>query len=225
MKIIKGSRSQLWSVRLVFKMQDKRETNYLEIKTMTPTLTPEGVVASFRLLPAAHAPSINGCPFAKCSSVSFNRGLGVLTVDDISVATVRLLVRVQAPQEDEAVGFLDPENVGFRVCRRVKCCLAHEDDQSIYELKTAGAALAVQWLLTAPGDSCFLVTAKGRGADSAFNVLAYQEAKNVDFAQYMKLMTFHVQHKTNVPVSHGITDTPTKRLDAVKDVVPEAKQH
>ena len=189
---------------------------------MTPTLTPEGVVSSFRLLPAVHAPNMNGCPFAKCSSVSFNKGLGVLSVDDISVAAVRLLVRMQAPQEDETVGIPDPQNVGFRVCRRVKCCLAPDDDQSIYELKTAGAALGVQWLLTAPGDSCFLITAKGRGADSAFNVLAYREAKNVDLAPYVKLMSYHIQHKTNVPVSHGITDTPTKRLDALKDAVPEA---
>ena len=107
---------------------------------MTPTLTPEGVVSSFRLLPAVHAPNMNGCPFAKCSSVSFNKGLGVLSVDDISVAAVRLLVRMQAPQEDETVGIPDPQNVGFRVCRRVKCCLAPDDDQSIYELKNSRAS-------------------------------------------------------------------------------------
>ena len=222
MKIIKGFRTQPWSVRVVFRTQDLKQTNHLEIKTMTTTLTPEGVVASFRVLPAAQAPSMNGCPFAKCSSVSFNRGLGVLTVGDTSVAAVRLLVRVQAPEEDETVGTPDPGNVGFRVCRRVKCCLAQEGDESIYELKTAGAALAVQWLLTAPGDSCFLVTAKGRGADCAFNVLAYQEAKTVVFDDFVKLMNLHVQHKTDVLVSHGITDTPTKRLEALAAAVPEA---
>ena len=102
------------------------------------------------------------------------------------------------------------------------CCLAQEDDQNIYEIRAAGKSSSVQWLMTAPGDSGFLVTVKGRASDNAFNVLAYQDMTKVGCAKYQALVGRYMGHKDNVMLSHASTDTPQKRLDSLKDAVPLA---
>ena len=221
-KIIQGFRASPWSVRLVYKMNDFKGVNYLEIKKMAPTLQADGVVASFRLLPAPQTRRADGCPFAKCSDVSFDRDLGVLSVLGSAVAAARLLVRVLETEAEELVAEPDPSNVGFRVCRRVKCCLADENDDNFYKVKIAGHASSVQWLMTASADSCFLITVKGRGSDNAFTVLAYEDMKKIGAEQYVALVNAHVSHRANVEVTHGIGDTPTKRLAALRDAVPQA---
>ena len=96
LKITSAFRAKPWSIRVVYKKNEMKRTNYLEIKRIEPTLTTEGVVASFRLLPTPHVPNQNACPFAPCASVSYDTDLGVLTVDGDAVHAVRLLVKVLA---------------------------------------------------------------------------------------------------------------------------------
>ena len=75
-KIVRAFRAVPWSVRLVFRSNEYRQQNYLEIKRMEPTLTFEGVVASFRLLPAPHVQCGGASPFACCAEVQFDDNLG-----------------------------------------------------------------------------------------------------------------------------------------------------
>ena len=122
---------------------------------------------------------------------------------------------VLAPLEREIVAAPGSANVGFRVCRRVQCCFGKEGDEGAYEIKIAGKASSVHWLMTAPGNSCYLITAKGRGTDSAFNVLAYEDVQITGLAQYVHLMTLHMSHRAdgiNVTVTHECFHAPTKRL-------------
>ena len=89
--------------------------------------------------------------------------------------------------EEELAVTPDPTKTRMRVCRRVKCCL-EESTAAVYELKTAGMAPSVQWMMTAAADSCFLVTVSGRGADSAFTVLAYLAVGSEVFETYKLLL-------------------------------------
>ena len=75
LKITSAFRAKPWSIRVVYKKNEMKRTNYLEIKRIEPTLTTEGVVASFRLLPTPHVPNQNACPFAPCASVSYDTDL------------------------------------------------------------------------------------------------------------------------------------------------------
>ena len=200
-----------------------KRTNYLEIKRIEPTLTTEGVVASFRLLPTPHVPNQDACPFALCASVSYDNDLGVLTVDGDAVHAVRLLVKVLSPGDNEVCATPDVTNSGFRVSRRVRCSLAPAQSDKTYEIKAAGITSRVQWLMTAPADACYLITAKGRGADKAFTVIAYEDTKAIGEKQYVVLMDGHINHKGDVVVAHASTDTPQKRLQSLNDAVPAAE--
>ena len=120
-------------------------------------------------------------------------------------------MRMMAPGEEELIATADPTNTGMRVCRRVKCCL-EESTAAVYELKAAGTAPSVQWMMTAAADSCFLVTVSGRGADSALTVLAHLPVGREAFQNYKLLLLQHTQHGSDVDVRHLTSDTPTKRL-------------
>ncbi len=223
LKINSAFRAKPWSIRVVYKKNEMKRTNYLEIKRMEPTLTTEGVVASFRLLPTPHVPNQDACPFALCASVSYDNDLGVLTVDEVGVKAVRLLVKVLAPGETEVCATPDPTNSGFRVCRKVTCALAPDESDKTYEIKIAGISSRVQWLMTAAADACYLITAQGRGADKAFTVIAHEDTKAIGEKQYVLLMDGHIHHKGDVAVAHASTDTPQKRLQSLNDAVPAAE--
>ena len=45
LKITSAFRAKPWSIRVVYKKNEMKRTNYLEIKRIEPTLTTEGVVA------------------------------------------------------------------------------------------------------------------------------------------------------------------------------------
>ena len=200
-------------------------TNHLEIKKIEPTVTPEGVVGSFRLTPSPRVSSGHACPFAMCSHVKFDKQLGVLTNNRCAVKACRILVRMMAMAEDECAMTPDPTNTGMRVCRKVKCCLEQSEESTAaeYELKTAGIAASVQWMLIAPADSCFLVTVSGRGSDSAFTVLAYLQVGSDVFETYKSVLLQHIEHDNDVDVQHQITDTPNKRLRTLTTSVPESE--
>ena len=221
-KITRGFRSIPWTVRCVYKKNTLKDTNYVEVKKIEPTINAEGVVGSFRIVPAPQVPCNTACPFARCADVAFNKELGVTTNKGKGVAAVRLLVRVMAPAEDEVVATPDPTNQGFRVCRRAQCCLRKDGAETIYELKTAGMAASVQWLMTAPPDSCFCVTAQGRGADAAFKVLEHVHTPHNVFDHYLPLMSKHIDLDVPVVVEHHTSDTPGKRLKSLLSAVPEA---
>ena len=75
-RIVRAFRAVPWSARLVFRSNEYKQQNYLEIKRLEPTLTAEGVIASFRLLPAPHAQLGGACPFACCADAQFDDDLG-----------------------------------------------------------------------------------------------------------------------------------------------------
>ena len=54
MRIVCIFRATPWGCRIIYKRNEVKDTNYLEIKRMEPTLTTEGIVASFRMVPAPH---------------------------------------------------------------------------------------------------------------------------------------------------------------------------
>ena len=78
----------------MYKMNTMKNTNYVEIKKIEPTINAEGVVGSFRLVPAPQVPSNTACPFARCADVAFNKELGVTTNKGTGVSAVRLLVQI-----------------------------------------------------------------------------------------------------------------------------------
>ena len=219
LKIIRTFQSKPWSARFVYRKNEVKNTNYLEIKKLEPTLTAEGVVASFRLVPSPRVNSQNGCPFARCAEVAFDNELGVTTVCDNAVLAVRLLVVILPPGEDDLVATPDVTNSGFRVCRKVKCSLAEQNAEAC-EIKLAGIASSVQWLMTAPAGACFLITAKRGAADKAFTVLAHEDTTSVGRDKYDQLLRRHLQHTSDVVVQHSSTDTPKKRLASLGDAVP-----
>ena len=223
LKITSAFCAKPWSIRVVYKKNEMKGTNYLEIKRIEPTLTTEGVVASFRLLPTPHVANQDACPFALCASVSYDKDLCVLTVDEVGVKAVRLLVKVLAPGETEVCATPDPTNSGFRICRKVTCALAPDESDKTYEIKIAGISSRVQWLMTAAADACYFITAQGRRADNAFNVMAYEDTKTIGEQQYVNLMERHMNHKGDVAVAHASTDTPQKRLQSLNDAVPVAE--
>ena len=77
--------------------------------------------------------------------------------------------------------------------------------------------------MTAAADACYLITAQGRGADKAFNVIAYEDTKTIGEKEYVVLMERHIKHKGDVAVAHASTDTPQKRLQSLNDAVPAAE--
>ena len=206
---------------MVYKKNEVKLTNYLEIKKIEPTLTAEGVVASFRMVPAPTVVSQDACPFAKCAEVTYDNELGCLSFSGRIVHAVRLLVNILEAGEEEVVAVPDVTNAGFRVCRRATCVFEKEN-KKVYEIKAAGIASSVQWLMTAPKDSIFLITAKGRSADSEFNVLAYEDTKRIGASQYETLMNRHMSHTGDVAIEHLKEETPQKRLESLKAAVPEA---
>ena len=76
-------------MRLVYKKNEMKKTNYLEIKKMNATITSEGVVAAFRMLPAPLVTNQDACPFARCAEVDFEKDLRVLTSKGAAVHAVR----------------------------------------------------------------------------------------------------------------------------------------
>ena len=133
-------------MRFVYNSSDALAMNYLEIKLLLPTLTPDGVVGSWclgpmRRLPAAMS-STTACPFAKCVSVSYDNDLGLLEVEGEPVGAVRLLVRILARRRASALPLLTRRRLpdtaqghALRVMRRVVCALEPPSDDMPVEYR------------------------------------------------------------------------------------------
>ena len=221
LRITRAFRASPWSTRLIYKRHDQKQTNFLEIKRIIPTINGEGVVASFRLLPTPHVPRNDACPFAACRNVSYDKDLGALFVSNLHSQAARLLIEVQPTQEDEMIAEPDDSQTGFRVTRRVKCEIDSEDSQT-YIVKAAGTSSHVQWLMTAQDNAVFLVTARKGGEDEAFNILSHLDTKTIGKSAFAQLMKKHMNHVGDVAVTHAATDTPCKRLGTLQDAVPLA---
>ena len=137
-----------------------------------------------------------------------------------TVHAVRLLVKLQEPGEDEETAQPDTTGLGLRVSRKAHCALDVEDTAS-YTLKVAGTAPTVQWLMTSPGGSCFLVTAQVRCEDNAFTVLAYENASTVGVDMYQLLMKQHIKYKDDVAVTQDTNSTPLKRLALINQAAAD----
>ena len=94
--------------------------------------------------------------------------------------------------------------------------------EEAYAIRLAGLASSVQWLMTAPADACFLITALSRGMGSPFIVLAHVDTKDVGRDRYELLVRRHLQHTSDVVVQHDFADTPIKRLASLEAAVPDA---
>jgi len=218
-KVYRAFRSTPWSARCVFKTNDVKQTNYLEIKKMTPTLTEEGRIEGCFGGPLAEVAADTACPFARCADVSLDSDLGVLMARTQVVAAVRLLVRILPVEEDEAVAVPDPGQVGLRVTRQARCALRTEDEAT-YALKAAGLSVSVQWLATAPAGSVFLVTAMSGVDSKTFKVLAYQDTQGVGADVYARYMNKALGLGAGVAVAVSARDTPLKRMRAIEDATP-----
>ena len=221
LRITRAFRSTPWSIRVIYKRDDRKQTNNLDLKRIVPTISVEGFVASFRLLPTPIVPRNDACPFAACKSVSYDKDLGALFVSNLHVQAVRLLIEVQPVPEDETIAEPDESQNGFRVTRRVKCEIDSEDSET-YIVKAAGTSAHVQWLMTAQDNAVFLVTARKGGEDEAFNILSHLDTKTIGKSAFAQLMKKHMNHVGDVAVTHELTDTPLKRLVTLKDAVPLA---
>ena len=221
LRITRAFRSTPWSIRMIYKRDDRKLTNNLDLKRIVPTISVEGFVASFRLLPTPIVPRNDACPFAACKSVSYDRDLGALFVSNLHVQAVRLLIEVQPVPEDETIAEPDESQNGFRVTRRVKCEIDSEDSET-YIVKAAGTSAHVQWLMTAQDNAVFLVTARKGGEDEAFNILSHLDTKTIGKSAFAQLMKKHMNHVGDVAVTHAATDTPCKRLGTLQDAVPLA---
>ena len=144
--------------------------------------------------------------------------------NDREVAAVRVLVRAQRVTDDEVAAVPDATHLGFRVTRRVHCCLDAANEET-YLLKTAGVSADVQWLMTAAHNDVFLVTAMLQtaiGSTSAeFNVLAHMPVPASLLSDLVKLMRATLNASDMVTFTHVPAATPTKRLQQVMSTSTE----
>ena len=101
-KMVRAFRAPLWSMRVVFRMNEFRLDNYVEVKKMVHTITSEGVVATYRGgLPPGVREAGGACPVARCADIDFDADLGVLRVRRREVDAASILVTFVNIEEDE----------------------------------------------------------------------------------------------------------------------------
>lgn len=193
-RIIDTFRSAPWSCRLVLKPDMFKDTNYVEIKRIAQTLTVDGVVETYehKKMPRARGWGRPGCPFTRCADVTFDKAFGVIRCNGVDATAVRVLVEIEAHQQDidPDIATPDPTGQGLRVSRKVSCVLS-PDDSVHYALVTSGTVGAVQWLLTALPGTVFFVTATATtvAATVEFRTLACMNVTpigKVTFAAHMR---------------------------------------
>jgi hypothetical protein len=204
--------AQPWSFRLVFKQNTYQNVNTLEIKRMSPTFTPSGVVSSYTHKAAPQVVASGACPFTCCADVAYDSDLGVVHVkrtggESIDATAVRILVRIQEPGEDEVTTEPDPSNSGLQVTRKTRCVL-NDTDETVYDLEAAGAVYNLQWLIGARADSVFLVTAtvKAKLDCSSFRVLYYWDTSHLPGPSFIS----HVRKATDTSQNICVELSPSK---------------
>ena len=214
-------RSQLWSLRVVYRTNEYKQLNYLEIKKMRPTLTEEGVVSTWSTLPLPEARRGPICPLCRCADVSWDSGLGAAVVDGREVTAVRLWVQVQPSGEEEETAFPDTQS-GLRVMRRVKCS-ADPNDETVYTVSQAGLSSNVQWLLRAADNSSWMLLVSMRGTPAAtFTVLGQVNVTAFPPTLLSIYVTTTINKKQGPIVTMVQSDTPLKRKQQIMDEMPSA---
>lgn len=217
-KLHRQFRAQPWSFRIVFKQNTYKNENSLEIKRMSPTFAPEGVISTYTHKAAPQVVAFGACPFTACADVVYDSDLGVVHVkrtggSSIEATAVRILVCIQEPSEEEVTTVPDPAQVGLQVTRKTRCAL-NDADETVYDLEAAGVASSMQWLIGARADSVFLITAtvKSKSDRSSFRVLSFWDTAHLvreSFISHVKKAT-DTSHNISVELSPG-RGTPCKR--------------
>ena len=220
-EIVKHFRAEPWSLRLILKPDIVKNSNYLEIKKLLPTITPEGLVGTFAFV---NAPRVDagkpGCPFAFCSDVKFDEDFGVVRYKDVEVTAVRVLLKTEkAVAGDPDVGTPDPTMSGLRVVRRVSCCL-NDLDQAAYYLSVSGVCRTVQWLLTAAPGAAFYVTAKAKTFRDTieFRAMSFKDVSEIGEETFTKFMKSSLSNsKTELVQFTPTRATPASRKRTIDD--------
>jgi hypothetical protein len=232
-RIIQGFRAAPWSFRLVLKPDLLKDTNYVEIKRLTHTLTAGGVVETYdhRKSPRAAGFGRPGCPLARCIDVHFDADFGVVRCHGVDAVAVRILVQIEAQVEDvdPDIATPDPTNRGLRVSRKVTCVL-NPEDKTRYSLVTSGLVSGVQWLLTAAPGAVFFVTATATTAavpmaPIEFRALAFMDVAPIGAAIFATHMKEALAHTKTVDVAFTPSRaTPQSRKRAIDDTAEEASK-
>ena len=204
-----------WSLRLVFRLYEGQQQNFLEVKILRPTISGESILGTCAARPLVELrPSSPGCPFAACKDVLYDTVLHRTTVQDKEVVAVRLWVRFLEPSDEEETAIPDGSR-GLRVRRNVRC-MVDTQTATTYCLMQSGLSSAVQWLLQAAGESTWLVLATLKEEGNAFvcsghyNVSALQEGMLSDYV------------RSAVAREHlAATDTPLKRQRMIEEEMPK----
>ena len=186
-------------------------------------MTRDGVPASWEAQRPRSWGDDTACALATCKSVSYDAQLGVMSVGGCPVASARLLIRMEAVEEDEEFAVPDPSQQGLRVTRMVRCALDREDAGK-YPMKTAGLAASVQWLMTAKEDSVYSVVVT-KGSAAAFSVLARCEVPDIEvghFETFMKEIV-KLEHTHKPSTAMDSTMTPIKRQGLVHECFKESE--
>ena len=223
-KIVRSFRAVPWSVRFVFKQNEYKNVNSLEIKRLSPTFTKEGIISTCTFKPAPQVPATGACPCAYCVDVSYDADLGVARVREKDAAAVRVLLRIHEAEEDEDTAVPDLSRVGLRVTRKVQCALS-DNNKTFFNLEASGVASSVQWLIRANGGSIFFITAKVRERDGEiyFFALSSWDVSQADTARYISHMRKVVGDSANVEIDLSPRRaTPHKRQESFKAKVPSS---
>ena len=155
-----------------------------------------------------------------CGDVSFDDGLGLITVGNSAVDAVRIFVSVQAVgEDDEDTTVPDASEKGMRVNRNVRC-LVNDADESTYSLRVAGLTADVQWLATAAAGTRFFVTALLRERDQAFYARSFLDTKDINKEEFQAYVRRTVNRLRGPEMMHGSEDTPQKRLRTLDEATP-----
>ena len=213
-------RATPWSVRLVYRMHEARQQNYVEIKKIAPLLTSLGVVATWRMVPMPEVLRGGTCPLARCADVRYDTGLKGTFVNGREVTVFRLWVRILEPADDWESAVTDPTgSKGLRVRRQIRCA-ANPADEQVYTLQQSGLATGLQWLMSAAGDSVFLVLASKKGSEALFVASGNMNLATVHESTARQVLTATLDRKRGALLTTRATDTPLKRKQALDDAMP-----
>jgi hypothetical protein len=221
-ELINFLQAQIWSLRVVYKTNDYKQTNYLEIKSMQQTITPEGVPRSWPQGPLNHVPSGGGCPVTRSADVEYDPCLGFVLDKGRQVSAVRLLVTMLPVAEDVDIAIPpDVNNQGLRVTRMVTCALAPEpengDERKKFAVTCAGPSRAVNWLIGAAPDSVFFMRVSVRPEQKHFQILTRLAIEADKVAVVKTVLLRHMDRPLGSAVPFDITETPLKRKKTMLD--------
>ena len=216
------ARSYPWSLRIIFKRNELKDENILEIKKMTPTLSAGGLLRAWSVVVVPEVPSGPGSAFASCSSVTFDEGLGVTMVNQREVTNARIWLRMLAPVDDEETAV--PEtSAGLRVKRRARCA-ADPDDKDIYVITQAGLSSSVQWLMLAPAESIWLVLASKRNAGNDFVAQGHFNVTANELTTLTRYVLASIQKPCGPALTMSQHDTPLKRKAMMESETPNVER-